>query len=58
MYDDQSLSHTMWDCKWHIGKFRQNGYTPEQGDGAASNDEDLLRIVGNEQADVLLFELA
>jgi quercetin 2,3-dioxygenase len=40
------------------GKVQANGYMLEQGDGAASSDDDLFHISGNERAEVLLFDLA
>ena len=40
------------------GKVQANGYMMEQGDGAASSDDELFLISGNEQAEVFLFDLA
>jgi hypothetical protein len=40
------------------GKIGLNGYTLEQGDGAAVTEEDRLEIAGLENAEILLFDLA
>jgi hypothetical protein len=40
------------------GKIHVNGYTLEQGGGAAVTDEDRLEIAGIENAEILLFDLA
>jgi hypothetical protein len=40
------------------GKIHVNGYTLEQGDGAAVTEEDRMEIAGIENAELLLFDLA
>jgi redox-sensitive bicupin YhaK (pirin superfamily) len=40
------------------GSVLLNGHLLEQGDGVAVTNEELLRIVGKETSEVLVFDLA
>ncbi len=59
----QSVSHNLASERYGWvqvarGKVSINGTELEQGDGAAISGEEHLEIVGNEMAEVLLFDLA